>query len=95
MNQRDYLLIAGLLLRKIAAVGLGFAAVTAAVCWFGGWRTLHGYGGGLIWGGIAAIVAGAFSVTGALTVVGDEGYQAMRAIQPDNIRTGSTPRNRG
>lgn len=87
MKGRDYLPIFGLVLRKIAAIGLGLAVAIAAVCWFGGWWTLHGYGGGLVWGGIVAIVAGAFSVAGALTVVGDEGYQAMRTIQPDNVRT--------
>ncbi len=87
MKPRAYPAIAGLFLRRIAVGGLALLIVTAAVCWLGGWRTLHAFGGGLVWAGIAAIIAGAISVVVGLDIVSDRDYQSLRSIQRDNVRT--------
>ncbi len=85
MKSRDYLAVAGLFLRRIAVSGLALLIVTGAVCWLGGWRTFHAWGG-LIRAGVAAIVVGAVTASTAMGIVNDPGYQSLRSIRRDSVR---------
>jgi len=51
-------------LRTVALIDLGILIAVSLICWFGGWRTAHYYGNGLMLAGVIALALGTYSVTG-------------------------------
>lgn len=51
--------------RTIALINLGIFVAVGLICWLVGWRTLHQYGTGLMLAGAAALLFGAYSVSGS------------------------------
>lgn len=50
--------------RNIAFVDLGILVLVALICWLGDWLTAKQLGNGLIYGGMAAVALGVYSVFG-------------------------------
>lgn len=51
-------------LRNVAFVDLGILALIALICWLGDWLTAKQFGTGLIYGGVAVVGLGVYSVFG-------------------------------
>ena len=72
---------------KFVAVRLAIAeivvfALTGAVCWFIGWRTLAGYSTGLLLVGFVALVFGAVPVFGGNSLDRDYQHQVSKTVMP-------------
>lgn len=87
MRVREFVAVAGIVARKILVSALVAAAATGAVAWLLGVRSLYGFGGALIWGGLIAIAVGAFSMSSARDIVADPSYQWQRSARRDGRDT--------
>jgi len=72
---------------KFMAVRLAIAelivfALTGAVCWLIGWRTMAEYSTGLLWAGFLVMFFGAFSVLGGASLNSDFKYQYSKTVMP-------------
>ncbi len=73
-------------LRTVVLINLGIFAGVGLICWFGGWRTAHQYGNGLMLAGVAAMVAGVFSLAGGWGLTRSFVYQHAASAGVDDTR---------
>jgi hypothetical protein len=73
------------LLRKVALVELIILVAVGAVCWFGGWRMLSDFAGGLSWAGVLVLVFGCFSLMGGMKASGDFSYQQAQSVMSSSL----------
>ena len=67
-------------------INLGIFVAVGLICWLVGWRTLYQYGTGLMLAGTAALVFGAFSVSGRWHGGRSFDYQYAASAGVDSLR---------
>jgi len=85
MRKREWFASVFRFLRPVVLIDLGIFAFVGLVCWFGGWRTAHHYGNGLMLAGVAAVLIGISSLLGGWGLTRSVDYQYARSVGEDSI----------
>jgi len=82
MKSESILATLRFLAKRLAIVELVILVLTGLVCWWIGWRTLAEYSTGLLWAGFGAMVFGAVSVFGGISLDSDFQHQYSKTVMP-------------
>jgi hypothetical protein len=78
--KKSLLFSIGRFLIRILAIEMAVLIFTAAICWFGGWRTLPEFENSIVYAGILAMIVGASSMLDATRLARDPTIRYIQTV---------------
>jgi hypothetical protein len=66
-------------------IDLAVFILTALVCWFGGWRTIHQFGNSLMIAGFIAFLVGGVTGFGGTEIARNPTYRYIQSVMPNSL----------